>query len=76
MEVPIDKVAQVIEIGYDVLNNWPVETFDFLELPIGCDGEIGISWGELRGVHQGVTQEEVLKILGDLKTKSLTKFGF
>lgn len=76
MEVPLDKVAEVINIGYDVLNNWPVENFDFLELPIGCDGEIGISWGELRGVHQGVTQEEVVKILNGIKEKSLAKFGF
>lgn len=76
MEVPIDRVAEVVNIAYEVLNDWPVENFDFLELPIGCDGEIGISWGELRGVHKGVTQQEVLSILDGIKTKSLAKFGF
>jgi DNA polymerase-1 len=76
MEVPIDKVAEVVNLSYDILNNWPVEKFDFLELPIGCDCEVGISWGELRGVHQGVTQEEVVKILDGIKVKSLEKFGF
>jgi len=74
--VPIQHIAEAINIGYDTLNNWPVETFDFLELPIGCDGEIGLSWGELRHVKQGVTQEECLKILDGIRKKSFEKFGF
>ena len=76
MEVPIDRVAEVIDIRYDVLNKWPVENFDFLELPIGCEGEIGISWGELEPVHAGTSQAEVLEILNRMKTEAVTKFGF
>lgn len=76
LEVPIDRVAEVVNIGYQVLNDWPLQTFDFLELPIGCDGEIGISWGELHGVKPGITQAEVLAIINKLKAESLVKFGF
>lgn len=76
LEVPIDRAAEAINIGYEVLNKWPLENFDFLELPIGCDGELGISWGELRHAKEGITQEEVVQIITGIKKKSLEKFGF
>lgn len=75
IECPIEKAAQVIEIGYDTLNNYPLETFDFLELPIGCEGDVGISWGETEVIHQGTEQEKILRIIDDLKQKSIASFG-
>lgn len=75
IECPIDKAAQVINIAYDTLNNYPLETFKFLELPIGCEGDVGISWGETEVVHQGVSQEEILEIIPALKNKSIQTLG-
>lgn len=75
IECPLDKAAEVIAICYDTLDNWPVETFDFLELPIGCEGDVGISWGETKVVHPGTTQAEVLAIIEKCKTESIQTFG-
>jgi hypothetical protein len=71
-----NKVAEYIAIAYDTLNNWPVETFDFLELPIGCDGELSFSdWGSARAVHQGSTQEDCVKIMERTKQDIINTFG-
>lgn len=75
IECPLDKAAEVIAVCYDTLDNWPVENFDFLELPIGCEGDVGISWGETKVVHPGVTQSEVLTILEKVKAESTKTFG-
>lgn len=75
IECPIDKAAEVINLCYKTLDEWPVETFDFLELPIGCEGDVGISWGETKVVHPGVTQDEVNAIIEKIKAKSLESFG-
>lgn len=72
---PVDKAAECAAICFETLDKWPVETFDFLELPIGCEGEVGISWGELEVVHPGVTQEQILATLAEIKQKSERKFG-
>ena len=75
IECPIQNAAQVINLCYDVLDNWPVETFDFLELPIGCEGDVGISWGETEVVHPGTTTEDVLAIVERCKASSVKTFG-
>lgn len=75
LEVPIENAAKVINIAYDVLDNYPLERFKFLELPIGCEGDVGISWGETEVVHKGVTQEKIETILSSLKEKSIKNFG-
>jgi hypothetical protein len=75
IECPIDRAAEVINLCYQVLDEWPVETFDFLELPIGCEGDVGISWGETKVVHPGTTQADVLAILEKVKAESIKEFG-
>lgn len=75
IECPIERVAEVVNLAYHVLNTYPQEQFDFMELPIGCEGDIGISWGETRVVHEGLKQEEVNGILGELKQESIASFG-
>jgi DNA polymerase-1 len=75
IECPVDRAAEVINLAYETLDNYPLEAFDFLELPIGCEGDIGISWGETEVVHPGCTQSELLTVLEEIKTESITSFG-
>lgn len=63
VEAPIEKAAEVIELGYQYLDDLPVERYDWLTLPIGTDAEIGFNWGDVHKVHRGVSQDKVLKIL-------------
>ena len=49
------------------MNDFPVEHFDWLDLPVGCDVEIGTRWGNLKGVHRGITQPEIEAILATMK---------
>lgn len=72
---PVDKAAEVINLAYETLDKWPVETFDFLELPIGCEGDVGISWGETKVVHPGTTQDEVMALLKKVEADSIKTFG-
>jgi hypothetical protein len=46
-----------------------------MELPIGCECEIGISWGECVTVHPGITQAEIVGILDKIRAKSYASFG-
>lgn len=75
IECPLDRAAEVINIAYDTLDNFPMQAFPFLELPIGCEGDVGISWGETEIVHPGVDQAEISSIIEKLKTKSIALFG-
>lgn len=75
MAVPIARAAEVINLAYKTLDEYPLEAFDFLELPIGCEGDVGISWGETRIVHPGVTQAEILEIVEKIKIESMASFG-
>jgi DNA polymerase-1 len=68
IECPVEHMAKCIEAGYYYMNDWPVEAFDWLELPVGCDCEIGPNWGLLEGVHRGTTQLECMEIMGKLWT--------
>ena len=75
IECPIERAHEVIAVAYDVLDNFPLENFSFLELPIGCEGDVGISWGETKIVHPGTTADDVTAILKKVKEESLTTFG-
>jgi DNA polymerase-1 len=68
IECPIEHAAKCVEAGYYYMNDWPVEAFDWLELPVGCDCEIGPNWGLLEGVHRGTSQLECMEIMGKLWT--------
>lgn len=70
-EVPIEHAAKAVEIAFYYLNDWPVETFDWLDLPIGVEGEIGFNWGELDTVHRGETQAQIEAKLEELKPRNL-----
>jgi DNA polymerase-1 len=66
-EVPQELAAQVIETAFYYMNEWPVEHFDWLDLPIGVEGEIGFNWGQVKEVKPGITQEAVNDILFKMK---------
>lgn len=65
-EVPFGREAEAIEMAFYYLDDWPVENFDWLDFPIGSDGELGLTFGMLEHVHRGITQEECDHILYDL----------
>lgn len=69
-EVPIANAAQAVEQVFYFFDDWPVETFDWLDLPIGSEVEIGFNWGQTSVVHRGTSQAEILEILEKLKTSS------
>lgn len=66
LEVPIERAAEAIELGFYYMNDWPVERFDFLDLPIGCDGELGTSWGNLEHIDRGIGQLEIVEQINKL----------
>jgi DNA polymerase-1 len=66
LQVPIDRVAEAIEIGFYCMDDWPQEAFSWLDFPIGADAEIGFSWGKIRKIHRGVSQEKVNSMLREL----------
>lgn len=68
-EVPAEKAAEAIELCFYYLNDYPQEIFEWLTLPVGCEGEIGISWGNCEVVHRGVSQEECETIIRKMKEK-------
>lgn len=72
MEIPIAYAAEAIQLAYYYMNEYPQTCFDWLELPIGADGEIGYNWGELHAVKPGITQEEVFKLIGDRNVASIS----
>ncbi len=62
-EVLKGNEAEAIELAFYYLDDWPVENFEWLNFKVGCDGEIGPTFGTLEEVHRGTTQEEVEMIL-------------
>lgn len=66
MEVPIHRAAEAIETSFYYMDEWPVQNFDFLDLPIGVEGEVGTNWGNLETVHRGVTQSEIEAMVAKL----------
>lgn len=62
-EVPLNNAAKAIEAGFRYMNDWPMEFFPWLDIPIGVEAEIGTSWGNAEVVHRGVTQAEIEKII-------------
>ena len=64
-EVPYGREAEAVEMAFYYLDDWPVENFEFLDFPIGCDGELGPTFGTLKHVHRGISQEECEAILAE-----------
>lgn len=63
LEVPIEKAAEAVELGFYCMNDLPQQLFSWLDFPIGVEAEIGYNWGNTRVVHRGVTQEQILGML-------------
>lgn len=74
IECPIEHAAEVVNLTIEILDNYPSQAFPFVVLPIGCEAELGISWGECKVVHKGVTQEQVLSLLEKIKAESIETF--
>lgn len=63
IEVPMNRMAEAIELGFYMMDDWPVANFDWLDFKIGADAEIGWDWGNVHGVKRGITQEKCEEIL-------------
>lgn len=64
LDVPLKKAAEAIELTFKYLQEFPVEFFDWLDLPIGCEVEVSMSsWGECETIHRGITQAELEAVL-------------
>ena len=59
-----DYIAEAIDLCFYCMDDWPVETFDWLDFPIGTDAEIGYDWGaSLSKVYRGISQRECEALL-------------
>lgn len=74
MEIPIPNIATAVELTFLHLEDLPVQKFDWLDLPVAIDVEVGFNWGETKHIHRGATQQEIMKILNDLDPKRMEKF--
>jgi DNA polymerase-1 len=63
IEVPMQRAAEAIELAYYYMNDYPQEVFDWLDFPIGVDGEIGYNWGDLNRIFRGIKQNELEQYL-------------
>lgn len=63
IEIPVERAAEAIEAAYYYMNDFPQKKFDWLDFPIGVDGEIGYNWGELESAPRGITQEQILELV-------------
>jgi len=65
IECPSDKVAEVLEIAFYVMDDWIVDVLPWMTLPIGVEAELGKNWGECKVVHRGSSQHQLMKVLHD-----------
>lgn len=63
LEVPIERAAEAIELGFYYMDDHPQKVFDWLDFPIGVDAEIGFNWGDLHKVKRGTKQNQILALL-------------
>lgn len=64
LECPIERAAEVLETAFYYMNEWPLEQFEWLTLPVGVEAEIsGKSWGQAQVIHRGATQAEIEEFL-------------
>ena len=66
-EVPLNRAAVAAEMIFYYFDDWPVKTFDWLDLPIGCEVEVSNhSWGRCETIHRGSTQAQIEEILAKI----------
>lgn len=63
---PVARAAEIVELVYYNMDDKIVDIFDWLDLPIGTDVEIGPNWGELKKVHRGITQTEIFTMFPEM----------
>lgn len=63
---PIGRGAEIVERVFYNMDDRPVKEFDWLDLPIGTDVEIGFTWGHMEKVKRGITQVEFEQTLARL----------
>lgn len=61
LEVPMGVEAEVLELAFLHLNDYPLKIYDWLDLPVGVDAEIGLNWGDAKEILRGTTQTEIEK---------------
>jgi DNA polymerase-1 len=59
IEAPLSVAAEVVELAFYYMNDWPIKEFDWLGLYVGCDGELGPNFGEVTHVDRGITQAQI-----------------
>jgi DNA polymerase I-like protein with 3'-5' exonuclease and polymerase domains len=65
LETPYKRSAEIIQATFYMMEDKLVEDFDWLDLPIAIDCEIGPNWGKQVKVHRGITQAELEKLMMD-----------
>ena len=63
VQIPIQYAAQALELAYYHLEEEPVKLYDWLDLPVTIDAEIGTSWGNAVHIKRGTTQKEIEEML-------------
>jgi DNA polymerase-1 len=71
IEVPLARAAEAVNLGYYVMNDWPQEVFEWLNFPIGADGEIGWNWGDVEPIKAGATQAQIVSMLAEADGEKL-----
>ena len=67
IQVPIARAAEALEAVFYHMDDEPLEIYDWLELPVGVEAEIGWNWGDAKVIHRGSTQEEIMELLATME---------
>lgn len=59
LQVPFKRAAEIVEATFYTMEDRLVEEFEWLDLPIAIDLELGPNWGEMVAIHRGTTQAEI-----------------
>lgn len=63
LEIPYKKAAEIVEICFSEMEEGLVEKFDWLDLPIAIDLELGMNWGQMTKIPRGISQPDLEKLL-------------
>lgn len=66
LEAPIHRAAEIVDRVFYFMDDFPMEHFDFLETPIGCEVEIGTRWGNLETIHPGTSQAQIEEMIAKM----------
>lgn len=69
-EVPLSRAAEAVELGFYYMNEWPMEHFPWLDVPIGSECEVGTTWGNAEVVHRGTSQVEIETLIARIKAEA------